>query len=393
MRVEAALVSALAVGSIGCSHERVIECFADSDCEPIVCDPSTACCNEAVGCASGRCVKYARSDVSCTTQPPRQGWDDPPAMGPVFVVNQIAIASKDQGFDLDGNCDPATGEGCVDNKLWLLGELGNDQIRQGLLGGESLLIVELAGLDSPYEGDDPSLTVKLYAARDADDPFFPANNFRIPPGHTTCCEFKIAASSLDDGVAKVRLPARIDHGRLSSTVNATFAPTLTETSTAFPAVSIVQPRLISARVPAGQFGPGQEGVQDGLLGAVAPINRLAVTPNPYCFLASAGCSLAVFDDTLLEVVVADLGGPDIDVDHDGLEAVLDVDGDGHIDRCCDGNGQEPAADAEGHCLGKEVPPTDPSQPWTCALDPRIADGYSVSITFTAVGARVVGVAP
>ena len=30
---------------------------------------------------------------------------------------------------------------------------------------------------------------------DADDPAFPDNNFKVPPGHTKCCEFVIDLGS------------------------------------------------------------------------------------------------------------------------------------------------------------------------------------------------------
>jgi hypothetical protein len=42
------------------------------------------------------------------------------------------------------------------------------------------------------------------------------------------------------------------------------------------------------------------------------------------------------------------------------------------------------------CPGREIAPINP-QPWSCALHPQIADGYSVGITFTAVAATIVGV--
>jgi hypothetical protein len=86
--------------------------------------------------------------------------------------------------------------------------------------------------------------------------------------------------------------------------------------------------------------------------------------------------------------------PDIDLDipPNGLESVLDTDGDGRVDRCCIENGTSPAATG-GTCNNGEVPPIDPTQPWTCALSPRMDDGYSIAYTFTAVGATVVGIAP
>ena len=82
----------------------------------------------------------------------------------------------------------------------------------------------------------------------------------------------------------------------------------------------------------------------------------------------------------------------LEIPPDGLEAVLDTDGDGRIDLCCAGAGLGMAA-SNGHCAKQPpVMPLDPApdKRWTCALNPQIADGYSVGITFTAVQARIVG---
>jgi hypothetical protein len=84
--------------------------------------------------------------------------------------------------------------------------------------------------------------------------------------------------------------------------------------------------------------------------------------------------------------------PDIDLDLplDGIECVLDTNGDGRIDRCCDGNGSGVCANPDSTCIRAEIEPVREGEASSCALSPRMADGYSVAITFTAVGARVVG---
>ncbi|MEO1338452.1 MAG: hypothetical protein AAFV29_22610, partial [Myxococcota bacterium] len=202
------------------------ECFTDIDCrEPIECADNLAGCRpRGLTCnGDGKCTGTYRftgeevgRDIEVQDVPDEiDSWDDPPGAGSSFIIDSIAIAQDDRGFDLDGMCDE---NGCVDNFLWRLGDLGNDQIRQGLLGGESLLLLELAGLDEPFIGRDPSLAVKIYAARDADDPFFPANNFRVPEGQSTCCEFRINPKSLTGfpRVARARAPAEIERGRLRS---------------------------------------------------------------------------------------------------------------------------------------------------------------------------------
>jgi len=174
------------------------QCYVDDDCihppdcqdNPLACAPQGLRCN-----AVGRCIRgtidtrphATRSVIDVGIPRIVEGWGDAPGTGHSFIVNALAIADRARGFDIDGDC---RGPGdCIDNSLYQLGQLGNDQIRQGLLGGETLLLIELAGVDTPFAGNDTSLTAKFYGARDADDPFFPANNFDIPTGETHCCEF------------------------------------------------------------------------------------------------------------------------------------------------------------------------------------------------------------
>ncbi|MEQ8275218.1 MAG: hypothetical protein RMA76_43475 [Deltaproteobacteria bacterium] len=384
-------------GGSFCSQGRCeTECFADIDCQrPPECqDNPTACVPKGLRCNGiGRCVGAVRlrPPVEGTRDvftPPNDGiidgWDDRPGSGRAFIVNQIAIAGDDRGFDIDGVC---TEDGCIDNYLHRLGDLGNDQIRQGLLGGESLLLLELAGLEQNYLGDDSSMTVKIYGARDADDPFFPANNFKIPPGHSTCCEFKINPQSLAGipSQARARAPARIERGRLRSLAPVPIQFTLTVGVPPHPEIRLERV-LISGRLPSNlaEFS-------EGLLGGAVPVNTLAQTENPYCRTVSPRCPIPFTDSTLIDLVANLLGPqPDVDLDFDGLECVRDMNGDGAIDVCCDG---ADGADTCGgsSCPGNAVAAVDPAKPASCALHPQVADGYSVGITFTAVAAKIVGV--
>lgn len=373
------------------------ECFSDLDCQkPPECqDNPTACVPRGLRCNGiGRCVgavtlrKPAQGTRDVFTPPNDgiiEGWDDRPGSGRAFIVNQIAIAGKDRGFDVDGICSEETG--CIDNFLWRLGDLGNDQIRQGLLGGESLLLLELAGLDENYLGDDSSATVKIYGARDADDPFFPANNFKIPPGHASCCEFKINPQSLTGipSQARARAPARIERGRLRSLAPVPIQFTLTVGVPPHPEIRLERV-LISGRIPSNlsEFN-------EGLLGGAVPVNTLAQTENPYCKTISPRCPIQITDSTLIDLVASLLGPqPDVDLDFDGLECVRDTDGAGGFDVCCDGAGSANTCGGSG-CPGAIIPPVDGTRPQSCALHPSFADGYSVGITFTAVAAKIVGV--
>ena len=66
--------------------------------------------------------------------------------------------------------------------------------------------------------------------------------------------------------------------------------------------------------------------------------------------------------------------PDFDADNDGLEHLMDTDGDGNVDTCIDGNGTQ-------------------INGVTCPADPRIADGYTEAVDLQLVSAKMAGRAP
>jgi hypothetical protein len=298
----------------------------------------------------------------------------------VFVFDELRIAeSPDIGFVFP--------DGKVHNEFAPLGALENDQIRQGLLGGESLMLIELAGIDEPFDGDDDEVTVKLYRGIDADQPFFPANNFMIPQGETSCCQFLIDVASLegDPPQARSRVSAKIARGNLVGLATNSSHPTPVElpgillvwTSTAgFLTVGLPQ---ISARVtPDIDSPPPTPKLHDGLLGGALTIHSLAAIENPYCRTVSDPlCPALIPDSTLIDLVAA-MMQPDIDLDGDGALDSLkrDVLGNGRVGICSHGSAA--------------VPPLMPMEPWTCALQPEMGDGFSISVEWEAVGAQVLG---
>lgn len=336
------------------------------------CDGSSPACHSGAGAcdASGACV--AESEVSCplpSAVPAPDGWDAIPGTGHAFVLSGVAIADAQHGFDLGGTC---TGVSCADNRLADLGPLVNDQLRQGLLGGETLILVEVAGIEGSTT-DDPSVTIKLYGGRDADDPFFPANNFRVPEGESTCCEFRVNPHSLDaNGQARARVRGQLRNGVLSSVGPFDIDLALTFGVPPHPVLRLSRARLM-ARVPSHM---GE--LQDGVLGAVMSIGALAELDNPYCKTINNRCPSQNPESSMLDFIAGNFQ-PDIDLDvpADGLERVEVVDG--MVSQCIDGCGP-------GSCA--VVPPIDPASPASCALDPRMADGYSIAFTLSGPAARI-----
>lgn len=339
----------------------------------------------SAGCTRGRPGCLTDPEAFLADHCVADGWDEPPNTGLLFVLDRIQIAEAGRGFNVDRRCE-AVGD-CADNALAELGARANDQIRQALLGGETLLLLELAGLDHP--GDlvvDTALTVKFYEGRDFDDPFFPANNFKIPPGYSRCCEFLISAGSLEGSpsTARARIPATLEAGAVKSLASGDVGlwgslPVLgmfgAETSTGAPQGALRNAQ-ISLRLEADDRGDIVR-VVDGLLGGVILARELAESPGYGCGPFSTFCPTP--DTRVLETFLKALGPPDVDVAQDGFEA-FHTGPDGVVIECLDGD-------------GSVIPPLDPARPASCAESERVDDAYSVAYTFSAVAAKVKGVWP
>ena len=356
-------------------------CLATADA---ICSPCAPCLSFDPACAQrSDWVCQARGCVPDTSTEREvcdnlgvdraAGWDELPATGPVFVLDHLEILGQGRGFDVDTAC---RGPGdCIDNSLWQVGQLANDQIRQGLLTGEILVLLELAGLDDPFAGTDGNLTLKWYAGKDADDPPFPANNFGLVRGDDRCCEFEIGPESVtgNSPQARTRAVGSIQRGHLQS---------LTAVGLSLP-LTLGGPSLLPFQIErasvAGRVGSALDRVSDGSIGGAVPIRWLASTANPYCLTENPLCPRQLPESSTLIDLIASVLQPDVDLDvpRDGLERI-DVGANGRVGRCIDGD-------------GRQVPPVVEGEPWTCALDPRMADGYSIGIGFSAVPATIVGI--
>lgn len=375
------------------SGRCVQECFTDEECQnpPSCRDDPAGCRQPQLRCTpQGRCEGNRSPPETGSSIPPPpppiasvEGWLAPPGTGYVYVVERLALAPEDRGFDIDRA--PCGGVRCEDNLLGKIGPIANRQIGQGVVSGESLILLELAGLDDdPYTGNDRSLTLKLYAAEDAD--LNPLNNFTIPPGQDRCCEFTIKASSLDqpDFRARSKSPGELVDGRFRS-----FVPVDMELSLRLGA----RPTNLDFKqvLFQGALSRDLRSLSGGLFGGAMPASTLARIDNPYCRNGGPGCPFSSPADTLLGLVLHILDEqPDIDLDDDGQECLLDIDADGRVDRCCDGRGPGVAC-AEGNttCPGFEIPALDPSRIISCAETARLKDGFSFALEFSATSAKII----
>lgn len=353
-----------------CSSGVAGVCLPCQPCE--VLDPECSRSSDWL-CEQDVCRPLAEIEEGSCAEIGISGWDDPPGSGPAFILDSFGFAEAGRGFDVDGAC---RGPGdCIENSLSFLGGMINDQIRQSLLGGETLLLMELAGLDESYTGDARGLTLKHYRARDADDPFFPANNFQVPRGESDCCRFEIHWISLQPSPpqARLRALAAASRGRLQTVYTSSFE---IDFYLGAPSYFRVDRAQISAKLPTDLSR-----ISEGTLGGAMSIRTLAQISNIYCLVGGTSCPRQLPQDSTLLDLVASFAQPDIDLDEsrDGLER-LEVGANGRIARCIDGD-------------GLEVLPIDPNDPaWMCALNPKMADGFSVAFNFTAVRATIVGFA-
>lgn len=284
----------------------------------------------------------------------------PPASGQNFISTNIAISSR-------------VG---ADNALGPLGRVLNDQLRQGLLGGETLLLLEVAGLDPPFYGNDEAAELRVYGGFDFDEPFFPANNFQRLKGVDTCCQFLIAAESMsaDRRSALTRLPIQADASVVSARAPGRMHFPLTVGVPPHPVFELERfgVNLSLGTEPAANRP--DKGTLKGSLFGVWSYRNLASIENPFCRTANGLCSLP--GATLLDMVEQLVAPAPTDLDGDGLERV-ERDGAGRVIGCVDGD-------------GSAVPGT-PGRPEDCVLDPRMADGYSIVFDVELVGATIEGI--
>ncbi len=336
------------------------------------CDPTLPGCRPAAGrCdAAGACAPASDAPPACPSEERRpDGWDDPPGSGRVFVVQDIDLAPRTRGFDQDGRCDAA---GCAENVLWPFDWVLDRQRWDSWIAGHGTpWLIEIAGLESAYDGEDPSVTIKLYAGFDPTG--WPQDDFS-PPG--ACCAFWILEQSLVDRQARARVAGRIRGDVLSSDGPFTFDYVLPARDRPAPELRFERARLWV------RLSRDLSTLRYGTAGGALTVRSLATAFDLRCLDTLNPCLET--DETPLDAAARHVQ-PDVDLDVplDGLDRIS-LDAQGRRVAAC----QEGCPDA---CA--EVPAADPSRPWDCALDPRIGDGYSVAVDITGVAGSVIGVWP
>ncbi|MEQ9497768.1 MAG: hypothetical protein RIT81_12940 [Deltaproteobacteria bacterium] len=325
-------------------------------CAEFACGTRCTLCDEGGNCLAD--AGYTAADGECRADPALccmdvgsvASWDDPVASGLVYVVDWLRpVLGATQELRSTADLTPPLLP--IDSSAYVL--------------------LELAGLPATYNGEGSSVALKAYSGIDADDD--PSNNFSVPPGEVDCCAFRVEPQSLT-GIppqARARAPGLLGGGLIRS-----LAPVpLDIRRTDGQGVLRVERAQLSMQVPLDLSR-----LDAGRIAGVIPARELVAIDY------QGGTAL----DFVVATDGAKAGAVDQDLDFDGLECVLDRDGDGLVDLCCDGVGDGPACEF-GRCVGETIRPIDTTNLATCAQAPEFADGFSIELFFTAVPARIVGV--
>ncbi|MCS6800118.1 MAG: DUF4215 domain-containing protein [Myxococcota bacterium] len=288
-----------------------------------------------------------------------------------FVVDSLRIAGRDMGCDFSGDGRP---DHALARALGVGVELINDMFLGGAIrDGDVIILLSMLDLDDPAGVEDASLTVAWMQGEDADSD--PRNNLG------GMGQFRVSRGAFDErGVPATAFASRLAMRRLQGGPEDVVIPVM------FIPLDVRQSRLsATTRAMGGQLA----GLDDGMLCGAVPVSLFALLPNPLDMfgmgMSDPPCADPSVPANMADVLVGGaevfgirIGGvgPDVDLDRDGLETFEVARGMGCqavITACIDGDGTR--------VEGRE-----------CVADPRFEDGYSTALPFTAVSARIVGVA-
>ncbi len=305
--------------------------------------------------------------AQCGTSP--SGWDGNPGSGVGAVLSSISVASE--GFDVDGSCR-APGD-CAENSLARMRTTLDLALAKAVATGELLVGLERAAPSTSCQE-----TMKLYALSDGPVPNA-SDNFAIPGGATSCCAFHIDPQSSTGNPAQARV-------RWVVGTSPTELRSVTPTKVSLPILldRFDEPMnhgelLIESAVIVATLANGR--IAGGRLGGLFLVSDISRIPDWLCQPIGARHENPNPPDCVDAFATA--GGPDVDRDGDGLEE-LQVGASGRVESCFDGpnscNGACPDLES------RRIPPVDATRPESCVASPRLADGYSMAVDFTAVAA-------
>lgn len=335
-----------------------------------VCDDTVTCaedCRSIMGCGNGSIEAGEICDDDNEYRWDGCGLDCRPEVS--MIVNAFEIGGAAVGCDY-------TGDGVADNRFAtslgdLLIGLLNDQVSSQVTNGNLLILLTLLGLDDTTVTTDSSIRLGWMQGTDTDGNS--RNNF------TGSAEFLVAAGQLD----AFGNPLTTFYGSIASrALTAGPEDFMVSLGLPFP-IPLRRGRVEGTITSASATSYGLDD-DTKVCGAIS-ISTLATAPNILSMfgLRSEPCGGGA-EPSLGDLIVGGRRGfpmvaatqPDVDVDGDGLERFeLLTTGAANcqpvIVACIDGDGTR----TEGR---------------DCAADDAFADGISIGINATAVGAQIIG---
>ena len=279
-----------------------------------------------------------------------------------LIRKSITILDGTMGCDLDGN-------GTIDNAFGAAlnsaarAEFSTELTRNDLATCQAVSLARFVGSDATMLQAPFDLSFVL--GRDVAWPPVPENYF------SGSDRFLVVTDYLSQGLPLTTISASASNGALTVSapvVHVPFPWCFFDQGVPYAVTLDYAPLDVTGTLEADAMGPTRLVVTQ--CGARA-VHSWAQLPNTSGLGGGA---------TLLDLIVlgADVLGfhanptqPDVDVDHDGLEVMMDTDGDHRIDLCIDGS-------------GTQIIGTD------CPMDPRIADALSEATQEEYVGAVLAG---
>ena len=352
-----------ACGNVTCAHDPIPAGAMDGCCPATATqrtDPDCAPrCGDAVmdpgeQCDDGNTGSFDGCSASCQIEE-------------ALILSSWTFEGPGLGCDLngDGTVDNAFGTAPNDNARSLMSSFANNDLHRN--GGALVNLAILTNLSDLAGANDADVQLGWFLGQDRD--MSVANNFneqdQFPIDPRTIMAGGPQLGWLHGAIASSVLSAQADRMMLPLTISS-------QSNNQPNFVEIHKFSLVDLTVTTEQTAMGGRigGIAGRLCGAVL-IHSMAQLIN------SSGVGGPTYlDDVALGVDYLNYHitptQPDQDLDQDGLERVMDTDGDMQIDLCIDGNGTQIIGTA-------------------CVLDPRMADGYSMSVQIQAVRALIAGV--
>lgn len=259
------------------------------------------------------------------------------AFGHTYVFDELALLPEGDGIDI-------TGDGQPDNVLGKMAPIANSFLQGTLDNSAAIFLLDFTEWDGA-SADDPQVGVTFYLGVDADSPPDPSDDYG------GAGEFLVVDRAFD---VECRPIGKVEDGRIEDGVGIASGSTW---RFLVPGVGTVEYEQVQLTA---DFEPANDGL-DARLGAAWTICNLWRISGP---IFAGGTMLGGVVNNFQEPVA------DLDLDGDGFERLI---GDGEtVVGCVDGDG---------------TPVEGPD----CPCDPRMADGYSVSVEVHAVAATITGI--